>query len=1637
MDSRERYGSRAVRGVIDHRCKHAGFNLAMRNFSFNACRENRYPVDLGPRKLGHVDLEPVSYILGGIEMQAAFHFLAVVTLLPAFGADDNQIQPVVAEEEFQAARDWVLSQPQTFDNAVLFEQRNGELVRSSRYTAASQRFGDFDGDGDVDMHDYFALQICLSFSGPLIPTPPACQVFNSDGDNDIDLVDAAAFQNAMTGSLHGVLVEAGELMPVAASPDFGYYSGEPGQSFNNALHGIARQAGYSQDDLWYHWSIDARPAGSGAVFLSNSAMPATAYWVLPPLQTGTYLFSLKVTNLVTFEFGSDSVVLAVLECVSDWDCGDGDACTADTCDNYVCAHTNIAACCRADADCDDGIFCNGLERCINNVCSDHYDPCPGCGACDEEAQTCLSVTSRSTLEFENATSVDEQLLSYLSSEAGGGLALTEWERSTLRPLVRLRLAILFADGTSTNVVLSAGSGDLFQRALDPLACPDLGNYWDTLTLGCSPEIVDIRATDVEVFVPVPLTGYELMEVLQPDGSTTLEWRPRTLTPPQFRALQLDEVDSDGNVVLRRNIGVRDFPEPIAHVSCDQHFRITMRGVLSVPFLLGAPGYDQGDWATVASIGGRFEFITGSNPRASDANVFVYATNGLSLPAEFIVTIERDVPLRDARGKFLLDTGGNVRVSPQRQTARLPIPPLEGIGSGYPNLPEFRVGAYFDCGQWAVRVVGLGENWMPDDPAVILGSGPERYGLPVGDLRPLLLDYRNFGCGDIVVFATVVDPLVPSGAGLRSFLVPVVEQPCNDQDFCTRDICDSNVCVHYPVECSPTERCVNGDCVGVCNFQFACDDGRFCNGLEQCDPVTEACFAGVPPCDAQTQVCDELNRRCTPPCSADTDCDDNDVCTTDTCDMTTHLCTQTPKDCNDGVACTVDACDAATGDCTHTDNCPADETCNTTLGLCEAGVACTVPTQATDCPDDGLFCNGTEVCDPAVFICRHSGDPCVAPQICNEDQDLCDECFGGTIQLTLGIDNLSGSECQEIFYAPLIFNPPTGTLISSLQTGDILNGVGGVDVLNVMFNSTAATTVQPTIAHIPTFNSTDFGSTTSTTFSCVNTTGVATINSTNGTNTFPLVFTNVPNVVNVGLTNTNAGMTVTYATAATAGVADAMTATLSNATAGTLTIKSTGPNGIESLRIVSIGAANTLAALNQTTGTSLRTITIRGDQNLTITAALPAGISTIDALTMTGNTQLTVSATAANVVYSGGTGNDIVLFGSTYTSADIINGGSGTDTLGLNSAQAVVTSTQSNVSDFETIRVQDQLSGALALPYFGSTVRNAWLSAGAAHGSVIVMPALGATGGKVAINNSDNAGALGITVSGSGTADVLNLDLLNADMGGMLAVTGAETVNLLSGIGSEETAADGGENTATTVVLVPTAGTATLNISGSVPFTMSGYICADTINASTFTAALTMGTNVVAAGSTNVVVTGGSGNDTLYGGPGVGDMISGGAGNDNIIILGAGTDTGAANQGDVLSGGSGSNIFKFQASTLANLCATSAGTTRTVRIIDFDASMDKIALVNDAAYQTSLTLATGQSIAASSLTDVFANMTAISASVSGGPTYAVLITITSGMLSGNKYLYVNNATAGVSNSADMLIELTGMTGTLSSSNFQFN
>lgn len=233
------------------------------------------------------------------------------------------------------------------------------------------------------------------------------------------------------------------------------------------------------------------------------------------------------------------------------------------------------------------------------------------------ASTIDNAPGHVVIQFVNNAEVDERLIAYITSDDGGDLDLTDLERRQLRPRVRLRVQVTFTDGSINIVEFVDGSARLVDQAFDVTALPDLNqNDFSNAVVLCDVARVEIAPqTDIDVFVPVPLVQYEIVEVVDANdivvGVTAVA---REVLAPQFRPLQVDQTDADGNVLVRRNIGVRDVPSPIPEPLCGSVVTIVMNGVLSVPFLdefgIEVPSFDQNDDSSVGGIGGRYEFVVG-------------------------------------------------------------------------------------------------------------------------------------------------------------------------------------------------------------------------------------------------------------------------------------------------------------------------------------------------------------------------------------------------------------------------------------------------------------------------------------------------------------------------------------------------------------------------------------------------------------------------------------------------------------------------------------------------------------------------------------------------------------------------------------------------------------------------------------------------------------------------------------------------------------------------------------------------------------------------------------------------------------------------------------------------------------------
>ena len=520
-----------------------------------------------------------------------------------------------------------------------------------------------------------------------------------------------------------------------------------------------------------------------------------------------------------------------------------------------------------------------------------------------------------------------------------------------------------------------------------------------------------------------------------------------------------------------------------------------------------------------------------------------------------------------------------------------------------------------------------------------------------------------------------------------------DSDCDDGLFCTIDVCDAEQCSHAErgcddgLFCTGTETCdevansyssSGGPCgpchvcdeqLGMCLaavpclvFAYSCDDGVFCNGMESCEGEG-CCVTSGPPC-GEGEICNDQDDVCLRLCDVEADCIDGERC-----DELEGLCFRPcdqDADCDDSVYCNgPERCEDPGACRPGSPPCQPDEVCVEGLERCEPVVECTVDAEC----DDGLFCTGVETCVDG--FCVPGDGPCpivetCVVRYCDEDADECTDTPppfdpngpipNGVLSFTLGTDELTGTGGSDTVHALLLFNAPTGTNLPSFQTGDSLDGRDCPGVLTVQTNFDEPMTVEATLISVERFVVTDFG-TAATTISAADFMGLETIAAINSTNPNPVLFSALGNLVDAEMTNTAAGLALSFAAGVTDSASDSLTLTLSETTGGLFSAETAGANGIEVLNVVSTGGANTLARVTQLNGTTLGRINVSGAHALTITMPLDDSVTTVDASGL--GSGLSVAAGAGPVVMTGGSGAD-TLVGS--PGEDTINGGSGGDVI---------------------------------------------------------------------------------------------------------------------------------------------------------------------------------------------------------------------------------------------------------------------------------------------------------------------------------------------------------------------------------------
>jgi len=449
------------------------------------------------------------------------------------------------------------------------------------------------------------------------------------------------------------------------------------------------------------------------------------------------------------------------------------------------------------------------------------------------------------------------------------------------------------------------------------------------------------------------------------------------------------------------------------------------------------------------------------------------------------------------------------------------------------------------------------------------------------------------------------------------------------------------------------------------------------------------------------------------------------------------------------------------------------------------------------------------------------------------------------------------------------------------------------------------------------------------------------------------------------------------------------------------------------------------------------------------AAITSTVATAAPDSASGSTFTLTTAVGESLVGTSGNDDfrgviDAAAATPTVNAGDVINGGSGTDTLILIVAAAAVASAAAfSTSAVETVNLNvgsfSAHSGFLTSAlYANATSLNQIDQTNAGAGlSLFADVTVGSavTAGFQSTGNATTAGNLGgITVNGATATQTSLTANVNGVLGGevltFLAAAGATEQITTINVSGSTVAATAATNTLT---VADDAGTETLNLSLT---TATRVIVADgdnsltTIDMSGSTGNVRINTSIDTLTSVDTV-TGGSGNNTLFIDAGTAlannITIDLGAGNDSVglsvttatvddnteITLGAGADTVVVGLNAAGALGALSNIVDTNVD--AAISATEL-VANLVTIADFNTAEDVLNLDTATLEGTALT---------EPQLDAIKGAASLSAAVA---TAAGNIGVgTAGVFSygGNGYVFVNNTGAGTVDAGDALIKLSGV------------
>jgi len=229
--------------------------------------------------------------------------------------------------------------------------------------------------------------------------------------------------------------------------------------------------------------------------------------------------------------------------------------------------------------------------------------------------------------------------------------------------------------------------------------------------------------------------------------------------------------------------------------------------------------------------------------------------------------------------------------------------------------------------------------------------------------------------------------------------------CPSQGLCYTSMCDkfSGACLYSPKQCPlPIDMCHTPTCdinTGNCTQNLiVCNDNSVCT-TDSCDPMVGCKFqqincndfnpCTIDGCNATTGCTHMLIANCTP-CGANITCPANTVCFGFQCNPITKHCDNITTVCNDNNDCTLDTCSLGAGGCVFTPI-SCDDNNNCTIDSCNPTSGCVHTPR--NC-DDGNACTSDSCSNNQ---CQHSTIVIPVSNRCNGS--YCDPILGPQVIVT--------------------------------------------------------------------------------------------------------------------------------------------------------------------------------------------------------------------------------------------------------------------------------------------------------------------------------------------------------------------------------------------------------------------------------------------------------------------------------------------------------------------------------------------------------------------------------------------------------------------------------------------------------------